>query len=153
MLHVEMPIGVAAGENPGTVEVDHGVVDVSAETSRRVSCDASVVQMRHSADGTVLDVGRKTRTVPASIRRALQARDRRCRFPGCMARRCDAHHLEHWVDGGATGIDNLILLCRRHHRAVHEGGFRLIRHPDGRDVSAAERDSARGSPGITDHVR
>jgi hypothetical protein len=132
MLHVELPTGVAAGEGLcGTLEVDHGAVDVSAETSRRVSCDASVVPIRHSADGDVLDIGRKTRTVPPSIRRALEARDRTCRFPGCTARRCDAHHVEHWVDGGATSLDNLMLLCRRHHWAVHEGGFNVLRHEDG----------------------
>jgi hypothetical protein len=105
----------------GTVEVDHGAVDVSAETSRRLSCDASLVPIRHGADGTVLDVGRKTRTVPPSIRRALLARDRTCRFTGCTSRRCDAHHVEHWLDGGPTSLDNLVLLCRRHHRSVHEG--------------------------------
>ena len=126
MLHVELPTDVAAGEGLcGTLEVDHGAVDVSAETSRRLACDASVVAIGHSADGAVLDIGRKTRTVPAPIRRALEARDRSCRFPGCTAHRCDAHHLEHWVDGGATSLDNLMLLCRRHHRAVHEGGFRV----------------------------
>jgi hypothetical protein len=129
---VEAPTGVAAGEGLcGTLEVDHGAVDVSAETSRRISCDASVVPMQHGTDGTVLDVGRKTRAVPPSIRRALEARDRSCRFPGCTARRCDAHHLEHWMDGGVTSVENLVLLCRRHHRAVHEGGFDLIRHHDG----------------------
>jgi hypothetical protein len=132
ILHVDMPTGVAAGEGlPGTVEVDHGAVDVSAETSRRMSCDASVVAMRLGTDGAVLDVGRKTRTVPPSIRRVLEARDRSCRFPGCTARRCDAHHVEHWIDGGVTSLENLVLLCRRHHRAVHEGGFDAIRHRDG----------------------
>jgi hypothetical protein len=132
VLHVDMPTGVAAGEGlSGTVEVDHGAVDVSAETSRRMSCDASVVAMCTRADGAVLDVGRKTRTVPPSIRRALEARDRSCRFPGCTARRCDAHHVEHWMDGGVTSLENLMLLCRRHHRAVHEGGFDAIRHRDG----------------------
>ena len=132
VLHVEASSRVAAEEGlSGTVEVDHGAVDVSAETSRRICCDASVVAMRHDADGAVLDVGRKARTVPPSIRRALQARDRSCRFPGCTARRCDAHHIEHWADGGATSLDNLVLLCRRHHRAVHEGGFALIQHGDG----------------------
>lgn len=69
--------------------------------------------------------------VPPSIRRALQARDRSCRFPGCTARRCDAHHVEHWVDGGATSLENLVLLCRRHHRTVHEGGFELRQQRDG----------------------
>ncbi|MPY86751.1 MAG: DUF222 domain-containing protein [Luteitalea sp.] len=104
---------------------------VSAETSRRLACDASTVMMRHAPDGTVLDVGRKRRTIPPAIRRALTARDRHCQFPGCTARHCDAHHLEHWADGGATRLTNLALLCRRHHRAVHEEGFTLTRAPDG----------------------
>jgi hypothetical protein len=71
----------------------------------------------------VLDVGRKTRTVPPAIRRALDYRDGGCRFPGCGNRFCDAHHIKHWADGGETRLDNLVLLCRRHHRAVHEEGF------------------------------
>jgi hypothetical protein len=146
MLHFDSASGVAAGElsnveagelsgvaaggssaapTPerlsGTLEVDHGAVDVSAETSRRISCDASLVPIRHGADGAALDIGRKTRTVPPSIRRALLARDWTCRFPGCTSRRCDAHHVEHWLDGGPTSLDNLVLLCRRHHRSVHEG--------------------------------
>jgi hypothetical protein len=115
----------------GSLELDHGAVCVSAETSRRVACDASVVVMRHDDDGGVLDVGRKSRTSPPHIRRAVAARDATCCFPGCTARRCDAHHLEHWADGGATSLDNLLLLCRRHHRAVHEGGFHVVRAADG----------------------
>ena len=118
---------------------------VSAETARRVACDAGAVVMRHAADGAVLDVGRKTRTIPPALRRALQARDRQCRFPGCNARRCDAHHVRHWADGGATRLDNLVLLCRRHHRAVHEEGFAVrmgatgeaeFHWPDGRPLPA-----------------
>ena len=85
---------------------------VSAETARRTACDAGAVVMRHAADGSVLDVGRKTRTIPPALRRALEARDRQCRFPGCNARRCDAHHVRHWADGGRTRLDNLVLLCR-----------------------------------------
>ena len=148
VLHVNAPIGLVAGEGlgvaagegldvaagdglSGALEVDHGAVDVSAETSRRLSCDAAIVRMAHAPDGAVLDVGRKTRTVPPSIRRALHARDQSCRFPGCTARRCDAHHIEHWIDGGVTSLDNLVLLCRRHHRAVHEGGFGLRQLGDG----------------------
>ncbi|MPY91067.1 MAG: DUF222 domain-containing protein [Luteitalea sp.] len=104
---------------------------VSAETSRRLACDASTVVMRHAPDGTVLDVGRKRRTIPPAIRRALTARDRHCQFPGCTARHCDVHHLRHWVDGGATRLTNLALVCKRHHRAVHEEGFTLTRAPDG----------------------
>jgi hypothetical protein len=132
VLHIDSSSGVVAGEGlSGTLEVDHGALNVSAETSQRLSCDASVVTMRHDHDGTILDVGRKTRTVPPSIQRALRARDRSCRFPGCTARRCDAHHVEHWADGGVTSLDNLVLLCRRHHRAVHEGRFDVRQHDNG----------------------
>ena len=108
-----------------------GGIRVSAETSRRVACDAGTVMMHHDADGNILDVGRKTRTISPALRRALASRDQRCRFPGCEARRCDAHHIRHWADGGATKLNNLVLLCRRHHRAVHEEGFGLTLDIDG----------------------
>ncbi|MYK89896.1 MAG: DUF222 domain-containing protein, partial [Acidobacteria bacterium] len=104
---------------------------VSTETARRMACDAGTVVMVEAADGSVLDVGRKTRTIPPALRRALQARDHGCRFPGCNARRTDAHHVRHWADGGATRLDNLVLLCRRHHRAVHEEGFSVRVGPTG----------------------
>ncbi len=102
-----------------------GVGRVPAGTSRRIACDANRVVMTHASDGSVLDVGRKTRTVPPAIRRALDHRDGGCRFPGCGLRFCDAHHIKHWADGGETRLDNLVLLCRRHHRAMHEEGFRV----------------------------
>jgi hypothetical protein len=105
-----------------TSNIEHGP-RVSAETSRRLSCDASRVVMTHAPDGGVLDVGRRTRTVPPALRRALQHRDGGCRFPGCTNRFCDAHHMKHWKDGGETKLANLILLCRFHHRAIHEEGF------------------------------
>ena len=108
-----------------------GGIHVSAATAQRVACDSAVVAMRHGPDGQVLDVGRKTRTISPALRRALAARDRQCRFPGCQARRCDAHHILHWAHGGATALDNLVLLCRRHHRAVHEEGFQVRADPSG----------------------
>ncbi|MEQ1911240.1 MAG: DUF222 domain-containing protein, partial [Vicinamibacterales bacterium] len=129
--HVTLADGLEPRGVEGTLELADGATHVSAETSRRLACDASLVVMRHDADEDVLDVGRKTRTIPMGMRRALLARDTRCRFPGCSSRRCDAHHLQHWVDGGKTCLENLVLLCRRHHRAVHEGGFTLTPHPDG----------------------
>ncbi len=133
VLHVDdatVPASAAASpEAGGVLELDHGAQRVSAETSRRILCDAAVVTMRHDDARLDNSASRRTRTIPAAIRRALAARDRTCRFPGCTSRRCDAHHIEHWVDGGATRLDNLVLLCRRHHRSVHEGGF---------DVGAAE---------------
>ena len=113
------------------LDLDDGGVGVSADTSRRLSCDASVVVIREDADGTVLDVGRKTRTISARMRRPLTTRDGRCVFPGCNARRCDGHHIEHWANGGRTALDNLVLLCRQHHTLVHEGGIGVERTVDG----------------------
>jgi len=130
VLHVEAANAVTNRVHH-VVELNESGVGVSAETSRRLSCDASVVVMREDADGAVLDVGRKTRAVPTRIRRALTARDRGCVFPGCTARRCDAHHVVHWIDGGRTSLDNLMLLCPRHHTWVHEGGIAVERGEDG----------------------
>jgi hypothetical protein len=87
--------------------------------------------MRHTGDGQVLDVGRRTRAIPPAIMRALQARDRGCRFPACTVRHAQGHHLQRWANGGPTRLDNLALLCRRHHRAVHEEGYRVARASDG----------------------
>jgi hypothetical protein len=112
----------ASGEGAESECEDCG--HVTAETSRRLACDASVVHWREDAGGEPLNIGRKARTIPPAIRRALQRRDGGCRFPGCSCSRfVDAHHIVHWADGGETSMDNLVLLCRRHHRLVHEGGF------------------------------
>ena len=105
----------------------------ASEAARRVACDAGLVVLRHAPDGGVLDVGRRTRTVPTALRRALEGRDRnQCQFPGCSSRHCDAHHVVHWADGGATQLANLVLLCRFHHRAVHEEGFQVVADAAGR---------------------
>ena len=117
-------------EAPGQSALEDGPY-VSAETSRRLACDAATVVMHHAGAGNVFNVGRKTRSVPPALRRALTARDRRCRFPGCNAKHCDAHHVQHWAQGGATKLDNLVLLCRRHHRSVHEEGFTVTLGQDG----------------------
>jgi len=103
----------------------------SAETSRRLACDASRVVMRHDDDGRLVEIGARTRTIPPALRRALQHRDRGCRFPGCGVRVGQGHHLHHWAQGGPTTLSNLALLCRRHHRAVHEEGYQVGREPDG----------------------
>ncbi|MBW3549024.1 MAG: HNH endonuclease, partial [Actinobacteria bacterium] len=90
----------------------------------RLGCGAAVVAVVKDECGTPLDVGRKTRSIPPAIRRALHVRDGGCRFPGCTNRRfVDGHHIRHWAAGGETSLANLALLCRRHHRAVHEGGY------------------------------
>ena len=106
-------------------------VRVSAETSRRMACDAARVAMCHR-DGEVVSVGRRTRTIPPHIRRALEERDRGCRYPGCASRFTEAHHVKHWADGGETSLANTVLLCRRHHRLVHEGRTRMAMDRDGK---------------------
>ncbi|MEN8375853.1 MAG: HNH endonuclease signature motif containing protein, partial [Gemmatimonadota bacterium] len=106
-------------------------VRVSAETSRRIACDAAVVRITRGGDGRVLGAGRRTRTIAPALRRALEARDRGCRFPGCASRFTDGHHVVHWADGGETSLRNLLLLCRRHHRAVHEGRVRVCLGKEG----------------------
>ena len=104
VLHVEAAHVAEPARSHAVLELADGGIGVSAETSRRLACDASVVVMREAADGSVLDVGRKTRVISTAIRRALAARDGRCVFPGCTARRCDAHHLVHWAEGGPTAL-------------------------------------------------
>lgn len=104
-----------------------GGLHLGREAARRVACDAGVVVLLQDADGEVLDVGRRTRAIPSALRRALLSRDRsQCQFPGCESHHCDAHHVEHWADGGETRLTNLVSLCRFHHRAVHEEGFRVV---------------------------
>lgn len=108
----------------GAATTDDGAA-LAAEVARRLCCDAGLVTSLDGPDGTPLSIGRRRRTVPASIRRALERRDGGCQFPGCGARRwVDAHHVEHWVDGGETSLDNLVLLCHHHHKLLHEGGYR-----------------------------
>ncbi len=87
--------------------------------------------MRHDAQGRSVEVAARTRTIPPAIRRALLHRDRTCRFPGCEARVGQGHHIQHWAQGGPTTLSNLVLLCRRHHRAVHEEGYQVTRGLDG----------------------
>ncbi len=129
VVHVDAD-ALADPNSPGQSVVEDGA-RVSAETSRRLACDARRVVMRHDPEGRVLDVGRRTRTIPPALRLALTHRDRGCRFPGCGLRFSQGHHIRHWSNGGETRLDNLTLLCRLHHRAVHEGGYRVERLPDG----------------------
>ncbi|MDE0072711.1 MAG: DUF222 domain-containing protein [Gammaproteobacteria bacterium] len=128
MVHCDAATLAAEGE-PGRSDLDG--IRVSAETSRRMACDAAVVAMVHAKDGSMLSVGRRTRTIPPHIRRALEERDRGCRFPGCGCRFTEAHHVKHWADGGETSLRNTLLLCRRHHRAVHEGRVKVSVNGDG----------------------
>jgi len=115
----------------GCCEFEHGP-SLAAETARRLACDASVVVLIENDDGEPLNVGRKTRTISAPLRRLLNSRDKGCRFPGCCnSRYIDVHHVEHWANGGETKPSNLVSLCRFHHHAVHEGGIRIEVLDDG----------------------
>src|SRR5881296_3574508 len=129
VVHVDAP-ALADPDQPGQSILEDGA-HVPAETSQRLACDASRVVMQHSRDGRVVEVGARTRTIPPAIRRALHHRDRDCRFPGCGVRFGQGHHIRHWAQGGPTTLSNLALLCRRHHRAVHEEGYQVDRQPDG----------------------
>jgi hypothetical protein len=142
---------LSAEEPGGRCELDDGS-PLAIETARRLACDASLVQMLER-DGQPLRIGRKTRTIPPALRRALNSRDRGCRFPGCGSRRfLDAHHIEHWADGGPTDLDNLVHLCGHHHRLLHEGGYRITRTAGGglvfhrRDGRPIEACRVRGRP-------
>jgi hypothetical protein len=129
VVHVDAP-ALADHHQPGQSVLEDGA-GVSAETSRRLACDASRVVMRHDVEGRVVEIGARTRTIPPALRRALQHRDRGCRFPGCGVRVGQGHYIRHWANGGPTTLSNLALLCRRHHRAVHEDGYQLDRQPEG----------------------
>jgi 5-methylcytosine-specific restriction endonuclease McrA len=129
VVHVDAP-ALADPAQPGQSVLEDSA-RVSPETSRRLACDASRVVMRHDEDGRVIEIGARTRAIPPALRRALLHRDRGCRFPGCGVRFGQGHHLHHWAHGGPTTLSNLALLCRRHHRAVHEEGYHVARGPDG----------------------
>ena len=130
VVHVDAA-ALADPDAPGHSVLENGE-HVSAETSRRLACDASRVVMQHARDGRIVEVAAKSRTIPPALRRALHHRDRGCRFAGCGMRFVQGHHIRHWAQGGPTKLSNLAMLCRRHHRAVHEEGYQVTRRPDGK---------------------
>jgi uncharacterized protein DUF222/HNH endonuclease len=138
----------APGTDPARsrCELDAGV-PLPFAAARRLTCDASLVRIIER-DGRPLSVGRRTRAIPPALHRALRARADGCAFPGCtQTRHLDVHHIRHWADGGRTDADNLVQLCRHHHRLLHEGGFSMRRSrtgavffaPDGRPLPASPR--------------
>jgi len=129
VVHVDAQV-LADADAPGQSVLEGGA-SIPVDTSQRLACDATRVVMRHDADGRITEVGARTRTIPPALRRALQHRDRGCRFPGCGRSFGQGHHIRHWAHGGPTTLSNLALLCRRHHRAVHEEGYLVERQPDG----------------------
>ena len=137
VVHVDAAALCADGR--GRSELEDGPL-ISLETARRLGCDADVVA-QVERDGLPVSVGRSRRTVPASLRRLLEARDAHtCCFPGCERRRqLQAHHREHWAQGGETSLENLVLLCYQHHRLVHEGGYTVEGDPDGGSIRFRNR--------------
>ena len=129
MVHVDEEV-LREETSDGRSHIEDGAA-VAPATVRRLCCDGSLVGILEGGSGAALNVGRKTRAIPPALRRALQARDQGCRFPGCTNTRfVDGHHIEHWADGGETKLSNLVQLCRRHHRFVHEHGFRIDQEGD-----------------------
>lgn len=150
VIHIEHGgehVGKHGHEQHCTIESGAHHLPLSPATARRLCCDASLVPVLKDSSGNVLNIGRKTRAIPPSIRRALQIRDHGCRFPGCCeSRYVDAHHVQHWCDGGETRLDNLVLLCRHHHRLLHQQGYEIVKRgeqqfefltPDGDAMRAA----------------
>ena len=103
-----------------------GKSDLPVESVRRIACDADLVAVTRDAKGNLLNLGRKHRVVSPQLKRALLARDKCCTYPSCSHEQfLEAHHVMHWADGGETSLDNTRLICNRHHRLLHEGGFTI----------------------------
>ena len=161
---VHVDAATLVGEEDSATEI-HAIEDgpsLAGETIRRLCCDSGLLPIVVDDEGEPLNVGRRTRSVSAPLRRALKVRDEGCRFPGCTSTRfVDAHHITHWAHGGETKLSNLLLLCRFHHRQVHEGGFGVRAEEEGRGFVFTRPDGqvlARGpalavAPDGDEHIR
>ena len=128
----QVMVHVTADTSEESAHIENGP-HVTAVTSKRICCDTSISKMIEDEKGEPLSIGRKSRVIPPAMRRALKARDKQCRFPGCTHTHfIDGHHIKHWSEGGETSLRNLVQLCRHHHRLVHEGGFRCSKNEEGR---------------------
>jgi hypothetical protein len=128
VIHVDAPVLVDDADGRCELADDPAL---APETARRLACDGSGVTMADGPDGTPLDVGRKTRRIPARLRRAVLARDGVCVFPNCERPITEIHHRRHWSNGGRTDLANLDGNCKYHHRFLHEGGWTIERGPNG----------------------
>jgi hypothetical protein len=146
VIDYETLLRIASGDLLARICDIEGLGPVPLSTVERLLCDCSVGRVLMRGRSEVLDLGRRTDVPSPAQRRALARRDQHCRFPGCdrPVRWTDAHHIVHWTRGGPTDLDNLVLLCRRHHTACHEGGWNLVRNADG--TFSAERGKERAPP-------
>src|SRR6266540_1110465 len=126
-LMVNVDLATLAGQPHSPAAELEWAQPIPAETARRLACDCSLTPILHGAESHQVEAGPTTRVIPPSMRRALNARDKCCRFTGCdmPVAWCDGHHLKHWAEGGPTALWNLLLFCRRHHGLFHEGGWKL----------------------------
>jgi hypothetical protein len=122
---------------PGAASADMEFsLPISAKTVERLACDCSLTRIVLGSDSMVIDVGRAKRVISGPARKALNARDRGCVWPGCdrPVSWTSGHHLVHWIHGGTNQPNNQALLCLRHHWMVHEGDWQILRDGDGRIV-------------------
>ncbi|PKW14771.1 DUF222 domain-containing protein [Saccharopolyspora spinosa] len=120
--------GLASAETgglPGTLTATNQ--PITAENVRRLACDAEILPIVLGGEDVPLSIGRTERTAPTHLRAALLHRDGTCAFPSCdrPPGTPDAHHIESWIDGGSTDLENLVMLCGHHHRAVHSRNWQI----------------------------
>ena len=152
VLHVDA--SVLDGDD-GAAELEDGPA-LSAETARRLTCDGRIQTLLHGRDGSPIGIGRTSRNVPPWLYRQVRHRDQTCRWPGCSRRHLvNAHHIDPWIPHGRTDLDNLCLLCRYHHRLVHEGGWKVRGDPSGELIFLRPDGTvlANGPPGLDSAVR
>ena len=128
---VVITVPMATLRGPGGAAILEDGASLTAETARRIACDAGILPAVLDGRGQVLDLGQQRRLFTGALRRALVLRDRGCAFPACdrPARWCDGHHIVHWADGGPTNLDNAVLLCGYHHRTIHKGQWQVSLNP------------------------
>jgi hypothetical protein len=160
-LLVHVDAGVVFAREGGRSHLEHGPA-LARSTVCELGCDATVAILVEDSRGNPLHLGDTTATVSRRQKRALLARDKGCRFPGCRSRRyLHAHHIVHWIDGGPTCVSNLVLLCGRHHRAVHRRGFNVtgsngdlcFTRPDGTIIQAAPTQHGDGTAVVAENER
>jgi len=129
LLHLQAnPDNIDYKINGGPVAYTDNNLSVSPKTLRRMTCDCKVTTVYEDNNGHILDIGRKSRGISTKLGHVIKQRDQGCRFPGCCQNKwTDIHHIQHWIDGGETNLDNLVTLCRRHHTQLHQGKYKIQR--------------------------
>ncbi|MFT6434595.1 MAG: hypothetical protein ACJAVI_002644 [Candidatus Azotimanducaceae bacterium] len=129
LLHLQAnPENIDYKINGGPTGYTDNNLSVSPKTLRRMTCDCKVTTAFEDSNGHILDIGRKSRVIPTKLGRVIKQRDQGCRFPGCcQTKLTDIHHIQRWIDGGETTLDNLVTLCGKHHTQLHQGKYQIHR--------------------------